>query len=247
MTKSVLYSVDNKTATISMNRPEVKNAINKEMHEQLYDAFSKANEDPAVNIILFTGTGDAFSSGADLKSIPVESFASFDHGEYLEETYNRLLYLMDRIEKPIVAYINGIAVGAGLSLALACDFRYADPKADFALSFLKIGLVPDAGASYFLPRLVGLAKAIELGTGITIDSEEAKRIGLINGIGYPASFLAQLVHAPLPAYGLMKKNMKAGFEAPLEDILEKEVKAQRIAGKSRAHQKALQAFLQRSK
>ncbi|WP_444685193.1 enoyl-CoA hydratase/isomerase family protein [Alkalicoccus luteus] len=247
MKTTVTYEVKDRTALISMNRPEVKNAINKKMHEELYQAFTKANEDSEVRVIVLTGSGDSFSSGADLKSIPVTELASFDHGSYLEETYNRLVLLMDRIEKPIVAYMNGIAVGAGLSLALACDFRYAEKDSVMALSFLKIGLAPDAGASYFLPRLVGLGKAIEFGTGKTIPVEEALSSGLLNGLGWPEALVKALVSAPLPAYGLMKQNMKTGAASSLEDTLEAEVRAQRIAGKSRAHQQALEAFIQKSR
>lgn len=247
MNESVLYHVEDQTAFITMNRPQVKNAIDLDTHKELYEAFSKAKGDSSVHVIVFTGSGDSFSSGADLKSIAVESLASFDHGKYLEETYNRLLLLIDQIEKPIVAYINGIAVGAGLSLALACDFRFADTKATFALSFLNIGLTPDAGASYYLPRLVGLAKALELGTGLSVDADEALKIGLVNGLEYPENFIQQLTKAPSPAYGLMKKNMKMGFDEPLEHVLAQEVLAQQMAGKSKAHQLALQAFLDKSK
>jgi 2-(1,2-epoxy-1,2-dihydrophenyl)acetyl-CoA isomerase len=247
MNRTVLYETKNKTAVIKMNRPHVKNAINREMHEELHQAFSRADEDPDVRVIVLTGEGDAFSSGADLKSIPVEEMENFDHGAYLAETYNKLILLMDEIEKPIVAYVNGLAVGAGLSLALACDFRYADKKAAFSLSFLQIGLAPDAGASYYLPRIVGLSRAIELGTGVKIDTEKAERIGLISGTDYPEAVIQQLTEAPAPAYGLMKKNFKNSFDQPLESVLEEEIKAQRLAGKSRPHQKALQAFLQKSK
>jgi 2-(1,2-epoxy-1,2-dihydrophenyl)acetyl-CoA isomerase len=246
MNNKVMYSVENQVATIAINRPEVKNAIDKETHEELYEAFSTAKKDENVKVIVFTGSGDSFSSGADLKSIPTEELGTFDYGFYLDETYNRLLLLMEEIEKPIVAYINGMAVGAGLSLALACDFRFADRNATFALSFLKIGLVPDAGASYYLPRLVGLSKALELGTGVKIDVEKALQIGLINGHGYPDTWIDQLTMAPLPAYGMMKRNMRRGFEDSLEDVLAYEVEGQREAGKSQAHQDALQAFLQKS-
>ncbi|QKS72843.1 enoyl-CoA hydratase/isomerase family protein [Paenalkalicoccus suaedae] len=242
---NVMYTVDGAIATIAINRPHVKNAIDLDCHKELYEAFSQANEDDAVRVIVFTGSGDSFSAGADLKSIPIQDLADFDHGDYLEETYNKLLRLMDAIQKPIVAYMNGLAVGAGLSLTLACDYRFAEPGAVFALSFLKIGLVPDAGASYFLPRLVGLQKAVELGLGGTIDVSEAERIGLINGTGYPAELLAQLARVPQPAYGMMKENMKRGFEGTLSETLTLERDSQRVAGQSRAHKEAVLAFLKR--
>ncbi|CAM3770626.1 enoyl-CoA hydratase/isomerase family protein [Alkalicoccus chagannorensis] len=245
--RTVTYEKQQKTGVITLNRPDVKNAINKEMHEDLYNCLSRANEDPEVRVVILTGSGDAFSSGADLKSIPLEELETFDHGDYLEETYNRLIFLLERMEKPTVAYLNGMAVGAGLSIALACDFRYAAPDAVCSLSFLNIGLAPDAGASYYLPRLVGLSKALELGTGKKVLPAEAEEIGLIHGTGWPEELLKRLVVAPLPAYGLMKQNMKHGFDASLPDILDMEVRSQRIAGRSRAHQEALQAFVQRNR
>ncbi|WP_416147828.1 enoyl-CoA hydratase/isomerase family protein [Salipaludibacillus sp. HK11] len=243
--KTVSYEVKDGVATLMMNRPHVRNAINEEMHEDLFNAFQEARRDDTVKVILFTGSEGAFSSGADLKSIPVDKMESFDHGEYLARTYNKLVVLMNEIEKPIVAYVNGTAVGAGLSLALACDFRVATADAKIALSFLQIGLTPDAGASYFLPRLVGLAKAIELGLGQPITADEALRIGLITQIGDPSQFVKALKQVPSPAYGWMKKNMKTGFEGTLQDVLHAEVEGQRVAGKSEAHLQAVQSFLKR--
>jgi 2-(1,2-epoxy-1,2-dihydrophenyl)acetyl-CoA isomerase len=245
--KTVKYDVKDGIATIMMNRPEVKNAINEEMHKDLYEAFQEARRDNNVQVIVLTGTEGAFSSGADLKSIPVKEMETFDHGEYLERTYNQLLLLIDEIDKPTLAYMNGTAVGAGLSLALACDFRFASTDAKIALSFLHIGLTPDAGASYFLPRLVGMGKAIELGLGGSISPEEALKIGLINQIGDPAQFVQALKQAPHPAYGWMKKNMKAGMDSSLREVLDAEVEGQRAAGKSKAHLQAVMAFLNRAK
>ncbi|PYZ91604.1 enoyl-CoA hydratase [Salipaludibacillus keqinensis] len=244
---TVQYEVKDQVATITMARPEVKNAINEEMHKDLYDSFQEARRDSDVKVIVLTGTEGSFSSGADLKSIPIDQMDTFDHGEYLERTYNKLVTLLDDIEKPTVAYMNGTSVGAGLSLALACDFRFASPEAKIALSFLHIGLTPDAGASYFLPRLVGLGKALELGLGETISAEEALRIGLVTKLGDPDSFIHALKQAPSPAYGWMKKNMKTGLDDSLPEVLDAEVEGQRAAGKSDAHVKAVQFFLSRSK
>ncbi|RKL67947.1 enoyl-CoA hydratase [Salipaludibacillus neizhouensis] len=243
---TVLYNVQDGVATITMNRPHVKNAINTEMHEELYEAFLAARKDGDVKVILLTGIEGSFSSGADLKSIPVKEMKSFDYGAYLESTYNKLIMLIDSIEKPTVAHMNGTAVGAGLSLALACDFRFADPGIKIALSFLHIGLTPDAGASYFLPRIIGFAKALELALGDTIDSEEALRIGLIQDIGHPEKLIHALTRVPMPAYSSMKQNMKAGTVLPLRQVLDAEVTAQRAAGKSKDHHRAIQAFLKRS-
>lgn len=241
--ETVEYVVESGIATIQMNRPEVRNAINEQMHKDLYHAFQEARKDEKVLVIVLTGMDDAFSAGADIKSIPIEEMDSFDHGTYLEEYYNPLIQLIDEIEKPVVAYINGTAVGAGLSLALACDIRYAEEDAKLALSFLGIGLTPDAGASYFLPRLVGLGNAIALGTGKPFTVKEGVHTGLIQGIGNPVEIVTQLRRAPMPAYSWMKKNMKYGMEHSLEDTLNQEIEGQRAAGQSDAHKAAVKSFL----
>ncbi len=240
---TVLYECHDQVATITLNRPEVKNAINTEMHEDLQQAFTKAGNDEKIKVIILQGKDGAFSSGADLKSIPLEQLASFDHGDYLAHTYNQLIEIIANINKPIVAYMNGIAVGAGLSLALACDFRYASSDAKMAISFLNIGLVPDAGASYFLPRIVGIQKALELCLGEAVTAEEALRFGLINNIGAPTDFVNKLKQVPLTAFGLMKKNMYSSFDQSLTEVLRMEVEAQRKAGKSKEHLQAIQAFV----
>lgn len=241
----VLYEVKDQTAWITLNRPEVKNALNTEMHEELYDCFQEAAGDSKVKVVILQGSGDAFCAGADLKSVSSGSTESFDYGDYLQSTYNRLILFIDSITKPVIAYLNGVTVGAGLSIALACDYRIADSRAKLALSFLKIGLVPDAGASYFLPRLVGLGKAMELTLGQTISAEEAFRINLITAIGNPEEYAYKLAAIPPAAYGLAKQNMKQGFEHSLSEVLEMEVSAQREVGKSQEHQDALLRFLKK--
>ncbi|MBM7095526.1 enoyl-CoA hydratase/isomerase family protein [Bacillus sp. H-16] len=241
--QTLAYEVGNCAGTITLNRPEVKNAINEKMHEELFDCLQEARSDENVRVIVLQGTNGSFSSGADLKSIPVEKLEHFDHGEYLERTYNKLVRLLDAINKPTVAYLNGTAVGAGLSIALACDFRVAEHDAKLALSFMKIGLVPDAGASYFLPRLIGLSKALELSLGESISAEEAYRIGLIHRIGNPDQLMETLKQAPPTAYSNMKNNMKCGLHLSLDDVLEEERKGQQQAGKSDEHRQALLHFL----
>ncbi|WP_158737080.1 enoyl-CoA hydratase/isomerase family protein [Alteribacillus sp. YIM 98480] len=241
--ETVLYEKEESIARIILNRPQVKNALNLQMHEELFDCFNEANNDENVNVIILQGAGDAFCAGADLKSVAVNDTEHFDYGLYLRETYNRLILFIADIQKPVIAYLNGIAVGAGLSIALACDFRIAEYDTKMALSFLKIGLVPDAGASYFLPRLVGLSKAMELALGETISAEEAYRINLITKIGKPDEFARSLASVPPQAYGLMTQNMKEGFEKSLADVLEMEVSAQSQAGATEEHKQALKQFL----
>jgi 2-(1,2-epoxy-1,2-dihydrophenyl)acetyl-CoA isomerase len=242
----VLYEVRDQVATITLNRPQVKNALNEEMHTALYRAFDEANQNEDVRVIVLEGSDGAFSAGADLKSIATEDVGELDYGKYLRETYNKLVLQLMNIEKPIVAHINGIAVGAGLSIALACDFRVAAREAKLGLGFMKIGLVPDAGASYFLPRLVGLGKATELALGEIISAEEAERINLINQVGSPEPLIAHLKTVSLSAFGLMKKNFRTGFDKTLAEVLELEVETQRVAGATKEHKYAVAQFVNRA-
>ncbi|GAF12744.1 enoyl-CoA hydratase [Bacillus sp. JCM 19046] len=242
-TEVVTLHVENDVATITLNRPEVKNALNQEAHEQLYDAFEEADERKDVKVIVLTGSGDAFCSGADLKAVDLNDIENFNYGRVLRETYNRLITLMSHIGKPIIASINGIAVGAGLSIALACDYRVANKEAVFGLGFLKIGLVPDAGASYFLPRLVGYPTALELALKDTFDVNEAKSIGLINSIGELDTYVERCKKLPPTAYRLMKENFRESFDHHLAEVLEREVTAQREASESKEHRMALAHFV----
>lgn len=241
----VLYEVNNSVATITLNRPQVKNALNTEMHHALFDALEKAKNDKNVSVIVLQGTDGAFCAGADLKSLDIDEIGSFDYGNYLRETYNPLILQLASIEKPTVSYLNGIAVGAGLSIALACDYRVASEDAKLGLGFLKIGLVPDAGASYYLPRLVGLGKAMEFALGEVISAEEALQIHLITKIGQPEDFIEQLKHVPKKAFGLTKRNLRQGFEHSLAEVLEMEVSAQRKAGQTLEHKASIERFVKK--
>lgn len=239
----ITLQVENKVATITINRPEVKNALNDACHEQLYNLLSEANEREDVTVIVLTGSGDAFCSGADLKSIDLAEQEHFNYGKALRETYNRLIAFMVHIGKPLIADINGTAVGAGLSIALACDFRVARKEARFALGFLEIGLVPDAGASYFLPRLIGYPQSLELAVKGMFDADEAKAMGLIHSIGEATPYIKRCKQLPPTAYRLMKQNFRESFDHHLAELLEMEVTAQREAGASREHRLALERFL----
>lgn len=244
---TVLYTNENHIGTITLNRPEVKNAVNMPLYEALHAALLQARDDSDAKVIVLTGSGDAFCSGADISDFPSDGKTVIDYGDYLRDTYNQLIRLITEMEKPIIAYINGIAVGAGLSLALACDFRIAHPQARMGITFLNIGLVPDAGASYFLPRLVGMSKALELGLGGIIGAEEAKQIGLVNDVGEPDVFIGRLAKLPSKAYTLMKQTFAKSYESTLTDVLAMEEVAQREAGKTKEHLLAVQTFLGKSK
>ncbi len=253
MFETVTYSVENQVARISMNIPKTMNAINLDMHRDLYSAFTAANEDSNVRCIILTGEGKAFSSGADLTSVNLQ--VRVDYGDYLAKTYNKLLRYMMNIKKPIIAAIHGAAAGAGLSLALACDFRLASEEAKLTLAFIKIGLIPDAGAHFFLPRILGISKAMELSAlGTVVSGEEAEKMGLVNHL-FPTSrfdeevnkFARQLSQMPTFAFGKMKEIMYKSMENDLDSVLGWEEEGQRQAGVSEDHLEGVAAFLEKRK
>jgi 2-(1,2-epoxy-1,2-dihydrophenyl)acetyl-CoA isomerase len=253
MYQTVNYHVQDHVATITINMPKTLNAINLDVHRDLYAAFSAAGEDEQVRCIVLTGEGRGFSSGADLTSIDTDGEEAFDYGAYLASTYNKLLRLMLNMKKPIIAAVNGVAAGAGLSIALACDFRLASEQAKMTLAFIKIGLIPDAGAFYFLPRLVGLSKAMELASlGTVITAQEGERIGLVNKV-IPADqftdevkqFAQQLATMPTLTFGKIKEMMYKTFENDLDTVLGWEEEGQNYAGATSDHREGVQAFLEK--
>jgi 2-(1,2-epoxy-1,2-dihydrophenyl)acetyl-CoA isomerase len=244
--KTVLYEIDGGVATITLNRPQAYNAFDRRMHAELIRVLKEAERDPAARCIVITGVGKAFCSGQDLKDLaPDESF-----GALVRERYNPLVLRLRAIPKPIVAAVNGVAAGAGMSLALACDFRVAVDSAHFVAAFANVGLVPDTGMSYLLPRLIGYARALELCMlGGTLDAATALSYGMLNVVATAADFpgavrqLAErLANGPAAALGLTKRSFELGQYATLEQTLDYEAQAQQIAGAGAEYAEGLAAF-----
>ena len=181
MENEVLYAVENNVATITMNRPKSLNSMNGGLIYGLHDAITKAAADSNVRAIVLTGNGKAFCAGGDLSYLNgIESSA--DKKAFIAKVGD-VAKRLTTIEKPVIAYVNGVAAGAGVNLMLACDLVYASAKARFAESFSKVGLIPDCGGLYFLPKAVGLLKAKELMfTADLIDAPTAEKLGMVNGI-----------------------------------------------------------------
>jgi 2-(1,2-epoxy-1,2-dihydrophenyl)acetyl-CoA isomerase len=247
------YGVENGIATITLNRPEVYNALNNEITFELQDALKQVAKDDVVRVVVLTGAGKAFCSGQDLKSTPADQKRSFM--ESLHKRYNPIITAMRHLPKPIIARINGVAAGAGCSLALACDVLIASEEATLIEVFINIGLVPDSGSSWFLPRLVGMARAFELATmGTRMKAADAERIGLVNKC-VPANQLDETINqyasyyatAPTRAIGLIKKMLNRSETSSLEDMLEYEAYCQEIAGKSEDYKEGVEAFLGKRK
>ena len=245
---TVLYALDEGIATITLNRPQVYNAFNERMHAELMQALRQAERDAAVRCIVITGAGKAFCSGQDLKEVPLDGSRSL--GQSVRDRYNPLVLKLRSLPKPIVAGVNGVAAGAGMSLALACDLRVAVDSARFVAAFANVGLVPDTGMTYFLPRLIGHARALELCMlGGTIDAPAAQSYGMVNLLASAEEFpgvlksLAQrIANGPAQALSLMKRGFELSLTGSLPDVLEYEAQAQQIAGSSWEYAEGVQAF-----
>lgn len=250
MYETILYELAGGVAKITMNRPDKFNSFTQQMHKELMDALKKSEKNPEVRCIVLTGAGKAFNAGQDLGEI---QGGKLDFGSMLRNRYNPLIIQMQNTMKPIIAAVNGVAAGAGMSLALACDIRLVSEKASFADVFVNIGLVPDSGGCYFLPRLVGLGKALELAmTGEKVTAEEAYRIGLANKV-FPLEDFEQQVMAyaerlaklPTKGIGLVKRTIYKGLTISLEETLEYEAYSQEIAGATEDYDEGVQAFFEK--
>jgi 2-(1,2-epoxy-1,2-dihydrophenyl)acetyl-CoA isomerase len=255
MSDAVLYDVAAGVAIISFNRPDAMNAADAALKAGLQAALQQAAEDDAVRAVVLTGNGRAFCVGQDLRELlPIYAAPDADLGETVE-AFNRCALALAGLHKPTVAAVNGVAAGAGASLAFACDFRLMADTASFSMAFAKIGLVPDTGASWSLPRLVGYAKALEILTlADPVSAAEAARLGLVTRVVPAASLLAEasafageLAAGPTVAYALTKRALVYGQTASFADALALEAELQSDAGRTDDHQNAVQSFLRKEK
>ncbi|MFO1444932.1 enoyl-CoA hydratase/isomerase family protein [Bacillus sp. Bva_UNVM-123] len=251
MFEFVEYETHNNIAWITLNRPDKLNAFTAQLNKDVELAVKQASKAENVRCLVITGKGRAFSSGQDLEGV----LENMDHGEVLRKNYNPMVKAIDHCEKPIIAAVNGVAAGAGLSLALACDFRLLSDKASFIQAFIHVGLVPDAGNLYYLPRLIGQAKALELAIlGEKISAQEAKEIGLATKVipqeqwsDEITMFAEKLAAMPTKAIGLIKKNIKKSWNSTLAESLERDAQSQRVAGLTSDHIEGVTAFLEKRK
>ena len=241
--------------TITLNRPDSLNSFNDEMSFELQKALKEAERDKSVRCVVLTGAGRAFSAGQDLKSrsIQSENGATPHLGESIEKRYAPIISKLRNMEKPVVASVNGVAAGAGASIAFACDMRLASEKAIFLQAFGKVGLVPDSGACWLLPRLCGLGKAMELAmTGDKISAEEALTLGLVNHV-FSEDLLAektselatQLAKGPTKAMGLIKRAFNRAMTMDLDTYLAYEAQTQEIAGRTADYKEGVAAFMEK--
>ena len=249
----IKFDVTNNIATIILNRPEVYNALNDGITYELQDALKKVSKDEAIRVLVLTGEGKAFCSGQDLKATSGQEERSFL--DSLHKRYNPIISAMRSLPKPIICRLNGVAAGAGCSLALACDIIIASEESSLIEVFINIGLVPDSGSSYFLPRMVGMAKAFELcSMGSKVTAHEALQLGLVNRVA-PANELDNVLKeytdyfskAPTKSVGLIKRMLEKSATATLDEMLEYEAYCQEIAGTSGDYKEGVSAFLEKRK
>ena len=251
MPETVLRQSADGVLTLTLNRPDALNSFNIEMKEALLAALKDAARDKSIRVLILTGAGRAFSAGQDLKER--QAPGATDLGTELRSRYNPIVLAMRRLEKPIIGAINGVAAGAGLSLALACDIRLAAENASFIEVFGRVGLVPDTGSTWFLPRLVGPARAAEMiFTTDPVDAPTAERIGLVNRVVPGDQLMAEadalarkLAQAAPLALGLAKRALNRSLESGIEEALEYEAQLQSVAGRSSDHAEGVAAFVEK--
>jgi 2-(1,2-epoxy-1,2-dihydrophenyl)acetyl-CoA isomerase len=247
----ILIEVRDQVAHISLNRPDKLNAVNRSMALELQDQLLACDENDSVRAVLLTGNGRAFCSGQDLTEFPTDAPPDFEKA--IDEIYNPVIRLLKTIRKPVVCAVNGVAAGAGANIALACDIVVAVSTASFVQAFSKIGLIPDSGGTFFLPRLIGLQKATALMMlADKVSAQEAERIGMIYACFEENEFVEKsgqmaLALAKMPTVSLMliRKALLETFSNTLEEQLDLEKKFQQKAGNTKDFAEGVTAFLQK--
>ncbi|MBP1730313.1 MAG: putative enoyl-CoA dehydratase [Deltaproteobacteria bacterium] len=253
--KHVLYEREGHVALITLNRPQAKNAFSPEMIALWNGYLAEAKADDEVRVIIVTGRGDTFCSGGDVREMAEGKLKSWDMKNFLWEGVHRLVLIMEDLDKPVIAAINGAAMGAGLDMALMCDLRVCSDNAKLAESYVMMGLVPGDGGAYFLPRVVGMPKALELLlTGSVIGPDEALKIGLVNRVvpherlmeetGILATAIAS---RPPLAIRMMKRAVYQGQTSTLRAHLDYISSQLSLLSETQDHQEAARAFLEKRK
>ncbi|MFH0976922.1 MAG: enoyl-CoA hydratase-related protein [Spirochaetota bacterium] len=253
--KHVLYEIKDNIAFITLNRPEVKNAFSPEMIHLWRECLEAAKLDNEVRVIIVTGKGDTFSSGGDIKDMADGKLRSWDMKRFVWDGVHRIILAMEDLDKPVIAAINGAAMGAGLDMALMCDLRIMSEKAKIAESYINLGLVPGDGGSYFLPKLINVSKALELLlTGDVLNAREALELGIVNKVvpheqlmEETVRFATKIAGKPPLAVRMMKRavyqSQTSGLRAHLDYISSQLC----LLAETEDHIEAVNAFLEKRK
>jgi 2-(1,2-epoxy-1,2-dihydrophenyl)acetyl-CoA isomerase len=251
--ETILFEVNNGIATLTLNRPDVFNAFNEQQNFDVIDALKKIDRDKSIRVVILTGAGKAFCSGQDLKSIAGAKNRSLSDSLYTR--YNPMIKAMRNLPVPIICKLNGVAAGAGCSMALASDMIVASENASLIEVFINVGLVLDSGSSYFLPRIVGSARAFELATmGTKVTASQALEWGMVNRVVKHEDLDTETLkiaeyyaNAPTKAIGLMKKMLNKSFHSDLDTMLQYEAYCQEISGRSADYKEGVSAFNEKRK
>jgi 2-(1,2-epoxy-1,2-dihydrophenyl)acetyl-CoA isomerase len=254
MYNTVLFSIENGICRITLNRPDVFNSFNEELSAEFIDALKKATKDETVRTVIISGAGKAFCSGQDLKDIKGE-VGNRSLGDSVLRRYNPMILAIREMPKPVICRLNGVAAGAGASLALACDIIIASENASLIEVFSNVGLVPDSGSSFFLPHLVGYNKAFELITlASKVSAQEAKALGIVykvvsaEELDNAVNELAQrYATGPTKSYAITKRMLNKAYCATLHEMLQQEYYGQEIAGRSEDYKEGVTAFIEKRK
>lgn len=250
--ETILFQVQDGVAVITLNRPDKLNAFNDLMIAETTDAFRQCGRNREVRCVVLTGNGRAFSSGQDLADVQ-DRGGAFSIGDHLRHGYHQLIKQMIGLGKPIVGAINGIAAGAGCGIALATDIRLAGDKASFMLAFSKVGLVPDSGVNWVLPRIIGQARAYEMAiTADRVPADTALAWGMVNRVvphdqllENALAWAGSLAAGPTVAFGLTKRAMNQAWESTLEEALVYEAQMQELAARTADNKEGVMAFLEK--
>ena len=249
----LLFEQDGAVAKITLNRPKVFNSFNREMAFALIEALEKCRDDQSIRAIYLTGEGRAFCAGQDLNEAIEDNGIGFD--KILNEHYNPIVTLVRAIEKPIICAVNGVAAGAGANIALACDITFAGESASFIQAFSKIGLIPDSGGTYLLPRLVGMQRATAwMMLGEKVSAKDAADVGMIYKVveneqlhETAYAIAKKLSTMPTLALGRTKRLLNHAFTNTYEQQLAEEAELQIISGETADYKEGTTAFLEKRK
>ncbi len=251
--ETILFDVKEGVASLTLNRPDVFNAFNEQLSADVNDALKKVSKDKSIRVLVISGAGKAFCSGQDLKAIAGSKNRSLSDSLY--KRYNPMIKAIRNLPIPVICKLNGVAAGAGCSLALACDMIIAAENASLIEVFVNVGLVLDSGSSYFLPRLLGSARAFELATlGSKVTAQQAADWGMVNRVvkledreDEVNRLAIHFASAPTKAIGLMKKMLQKSYTSDLDTMLEYEAYCQEIAGRSEDYKEGVSAFNEKRK
>jgi 2-(1,2-epoxy-1,2-dihydrophenyl)acetyl-CoA isomerase len=251
----ILFSAADGVATITLNRPDVLNSFRRSMAAELQDALGRVAADDALRAVVLTGAGRGFCAGQDLSEAMPKDGVMPDLGDIVRDSYNPVVRAIRKLEKPVICAVNGVAAGAGANLAFCCDIVFAAASATFIQSFAKIGVIPDSGGTFILPRIVGLHRATVMTMlAEKMTAEQARDWGLVYMVTEPDNLLEtatgtarQLATQPTHGLGLIKRGFNRSLGVDLDEQLDFEEEIQREAGRTDDYREGVNAFLEKRK